>query len=175
MDEKLKNELKKIKDLIESRQVDLALSEIDRASNRQDMQPYAKALQKLKYDIDYAKKIDSLGLGDKAYAKIKSELDSITKGHIDKPKTKEHIPKPAQTKQGNVALPPPLPPLLPMPSPIQIKVPKEFISEDPYNLEDMDILQEIGPWGALNDLRRTAASMLDPLLPYKILKKEVKK
>ena len=180
MDEKLSTSLGKIKQLVSEGKKEDALDEVNKLINDSNMKPYESALKKIKVDIIYALNLERINtdLGKKAYEKVASELDSALSPSEVPPSPSAPGKQAAGAPVSHakpITSPPPqlLPPFPPLPV-MKIKVP-EVMEKDPYDIDNIDILDEVGPMGVINDMRRTFASLFDPALPVKLFKKEVKK
>ena len=192
MDEELKKKLEEIKRFVSEGKKDAALKDVNEMLSDNRFKPYEDALKKIKVDIIYAMNLERIdkNLGEKAYNKVVSELDSAL-GNTMTPHNQKAQPRSvgapgfSQTKDKGAAPKsnkmtmtpsPPVPnvvvPVLPVPV---VPIPKEIVEMDPYDIDKIDIEHEIGPLGILNDMRRTAISLFDPLLPIKMLEKEKKK
>lgn len=180
MDEKLKNSLGKIKELVEKGEKDEALKIVNDMLNSPEYKPYESALKKIKVDIIYALNLERIDpeLGKKAYSKVSTEIDSALQGKkTESAQSYAQKDNPPVTPQSNIgglmSLPSPIP-MMPLPI-LKIDVPEELLSEDPYDIDNIDIEKEIGPLGFINDVRRTVISLFDPMLPMKLLSKSKKK
>lgn len=176
MDEDLKKSLEEVKNLVKEGKKEEALDIMNQLLANPDLKPYENALKKIKVDIIYALNLERIddGLGKKAYEKVAAELDSTLIGKKVVPPRESTGPQPPPKQQSQKLPMTPVPPLAPVPV-VAIKLPPELTSKDPYDIENMDIIDEIGPYGMINDIRRTIESIADPLLPIKMLTKEIKK
>ena len=177
MDEDLKKSLEEVKNMVREGKKDEALSVVNELLSKDEFKPYENALKKIKVDIIYALNLERINpdLGKKAYDKVATELDSAVSGQ--KPEAPQVSTKPSSKPNQTPQKPLPITsaPPLPVFPVVAFRLPPDIVNKDPYDVEHLDITDEIGPFGMLNDFKRTIISLSDPLLPLKMLKKEVKK
>ena len=175
MDNDLKEGIKEIKNLVSKGNNEKAIDIINSLINNDDFKPYVNALKKIKVDIIYALNLEHIepDIGKKAHDKVISELDSAigenSENTVKKPEPNSKNVNPIRQNTHKIMLTPYNP--IFFPPVVSVTPPQGEQLKDPYDIDNINIEDEIGPMGLLNDIRRTIQSITDPTLPMKILKK----